>query len=185
MTTLSELRATIAETIKGAVSDLRDVDVVQGRVSLEEAHRWLKRVPAARVACLGLSGARDKGDGWWEYTADFAVFVLTRDAGTVEREDMAMGIVEALLKRIPGTTWGTNDVGRAESPQAENLYTTTIGKDGVSLWYVRWTHAIAIQSAGDAPELDDFATAAVAWDLAAVDTVNEAEDTITMETTES
>lgn len=182
MTPLSQLRAKIAETIRTGVSDLRDVDVTQGQVSVDEFKLWLHSVPAARVACLGLDQAKDVGDNNWEYDANFAVFVITRDAGKVEREAMAMGIVEKILGKVPGTTWGFPDIGAAENPRAENLYTTLAGKDGVSLWLIRWVHRISITSSADSGELDDFATGNITFDLAPPDGAIEAEDTIQLET---
>ena len=135
---LATLPDTITAAIKARFPGLKQCEKHDGRFDLTELERFLTVAPAVRVAVLSIGGAVEEGEGLAQGNVRLAAFVVARDAGNVKKGDAALAIVDGLVALVAGNDWGLSTAGPAKDVRAENLYSTSIGKQGVALWAVTW-----------------------------------------------
>jgi hypothetical protein len=101
-------------------------------------------IPAIRVACLGMPKAEAVGDGEVDRDVSFSAYILTSDTPTQPRGAAALAMVEDLLLRLPGQSWGIANVFAVadSAATATNLSSRELSTLGRSLWEVAWTQRI-------------------------------------------
>lgn len=132
---LPRLPALIAEKISERLPHLGECLSHPGRFNASEIKRLSARTPAVRVALLGVAPAKNGN-----HQLNLAAFIVTADQRGLHRNDSALAIAASVVRRVRGTSWGSEWIGEASEPSAQNLYTSEIDKGGIALWAVSWSH---------------------------------------------
>lgn len=138
--TALELREAIATKLRAEFSG---VEVIShgGRFDAEELRRWSIKAPALVVMCVAADGVNDLG-GIPSVPWRFAVVVVTKSTAKAKRDEVALGLVEAVLHRVHGNRWGAENVDAPDQVLAENLFSAPADKEGIALWGMRWSQAV-------------------------------------------
>ena len=143
---LPELPRIIAEAIATRLPDLRECAPHPGRFNASEVQRMSTRTPAVRISLLDIKPAKAGN-----HTLSLAAFIVTADQRGLQRNDAALAIAAAVVRRVRGTSWGSDLIGESSEPSAQNLYDTKTDKSGVALWAVSWTHEFRFGDAEPEP----------------------------------
>ncbi|MBE0529535.1 MAG: hypothetical protein IH626_01825 [Rhodospirillales bacterium] len=126
---LMDLQDAAVAAIEARFPKLKSCERHPGRFDLDELGRFLTVAPAVRVALLSIGGAAGTEEGLAQGDARLAAFIVTRDAGNVDKDKAAQAIVDGLIPLVTGF---------GQEVRGENLYSTPAGKQGVALWAVTW-----------------------------------------------
>jgi len=155
MASIASMRRAIAAQLKVVVPGLRTCEPHQGRIDAAELKRVWQATPAVLIACLGANKVQ-VSPGTVRATLRWVAFIVCQAPTGESRDDAALVIADVLLRMIPEERWGSDEVGRAEQLRAENLYSGTVDRMGVSLWSVTWVQSVELAPMFDATLLSDF-----------------------------
>lgn len=162
---LLALRTAIVDTLKADVPAVKDIDGHGGRFGLDELKRWAVKAPAIRVAVLGLRDFSEQPQGKFRGTARIGLFLLTKDTPGSERSAAALAIVDALIQKIPGNTWGMDQtVNTPKAMRGENLYGAELDKSAIALWALAWEQEAELGVLDEA-SLDVLATFDASYEI--------------------
>lgn len=178
-----DLRETIKTTLKTLVEDFAQVDTHGGRFDEAEVQRWAKHAPCAVVGALSVPSVSDDS-GQPVLRWQWGVFIVTKDERARPRDAVALALTEACLGIItPSQRWGDDRAQPPESIQAQNLYSGTLDKTGISLWAITWTQPYDLANF-DVTTLPDFRRYRSTWALSDDEDVPRAEDAVDLPPTE-
>jgi phage gp37-like protein len=178
---LTQLRDKIVAGIKTAAPSLKEVKEHGGRFGLAEIKAAATKAPAARVACLGLSGIEFEG-AVAKARSVWGVFIVAADQVASRRDAVALAMVATLGAVLPGNCWTLEaSVDGARDVRADNLFSRELDRQGVSLWALTFNHLVDLGRV-DPADLDDFVRAYVDYDLAPTDGTVDAIDQIILPT---
>lgn len=146
---LASLPGAIAAELRELLPGLRQCEGMEGRFDLDELKTVTARAPAVLVARLGASMPRPLAGPHWHYHLRMAAFVVTKDTLDLRRDLAAGAICQALLRRIPGATWGLAACGDARDVADQSLSGAALKAKGIALWAVTWTQPVVL---ADLPE---------------------------------
>lgn len=144
----------VCARIRAWLPACKEVQPHDGRFAVEELQRWAARVPAVRVASLGVAAVRAVGDGRVELDLQLWAFAAAKDQPGRSRGAAARAMADRLLVGLPGERWGLAGVGEARQARAENLYAPGLDKLGLALWAVAWRQACRFEWAEGPPAAD-------------------------------
>jgi hypothetical protein len=142
---VAQLPNLIAQKVTGIIPGLAQCEGITGRFDAERLKRAGIQAPAVLVSLMGLRQGQGYAGHVQTYVADFAAFVVTKDAVGLKRHEAGGAIVQALLRLIPDNNWGQIGVGYAEGVQATSLNNEALDKQGVALWGISWTQTVMLQ----------------------------------------
>ncbi len=156
MTALTTYRQMVLDGIHAAMPELKEVAAHPGRFDLGELKRIAMRAPAVRMAILGGPRIAEQSDERLRVDLACALFVITRDAPGLSRDEAALNITEALIRLISLNQWQiTPDAGFGlmlpREVQTENLYSGEVDKRGVALWGIHWRQELILGESAFAP----------------------------------
>jgi hypothetical protein len=137
---LIDVRKEIAKHYAVALPAVR-VEEHGGRMDLEEIKRWATGAPALIVACLGVPSVSVEG-GMTVAEASWAVCILTRNVPGEFKDVASMALVGAVLAGLPTQRWAGTASKMPKNIRADNAYSSTLDKLGVSLWLISWQQAV-------------------------------------------
>jgi hypothetical protein len=145
MSALLTLRAAIVTTLTSAVADRVEVAGHSGRFTESELSAFMIKAPAVRVAILGVASVTPTSDGGFDADVQVGIYVATKDeASRLDRDAQSLGLVEGIMVSAHQARWGLEFCHPAQPAGAQNLYTETGRKQGVSLWAVDLLQKIRI-----------------------------------------
>lgn len=145
---LKALRQAIMNHINAQLPQLKAVDSHPGRFNLDELKRIATRLPAVRVALMGMPTVNRLETGENEAVIRMAAFVVTGDRRQLPKDESALAIVESLLVFIPGQRWGLKGAMDARGVKADNLFSGKVERQGVAMWAVTWEQSLRLGENG-------------------------------------
>ena len=142
---IAMLPTLIAQKVTGIIPGLAQCEGITGRFDVNRLKRTGIQTPAVLISLMGLRQSQGYAGPVHTYTADFAAFVVTKDAVGLKRHEAAGAIVQAVLRLTPDNNWGQSGVGHAMDVQATSLSNEELEKQGVALWGVSWTQQVQLQ----------------------------------------
>jgi hypothetical protein len=145
MSVLVDFRRAVEQTIRQllpAGSDgVRHVSSHVGEFGEREIMEYAVNAPAVILAPLGMPQVQRAGGGVL-VTVNYGAFILTKSMSVDSRGDIALAIIEEILRVLPYQTWGG-----AQAPkdiESGNLYAGKIDDMGLSLWVIRWQQTLQL-----------------------------------------
>ena len=138
----SELRQAVIDTITTNLPDLKAVEAHPGRFNLQELKRIATKLPAVRVALMGMPATVHLDTGEKEVKVRLAAFIITGDKRQLQKDEAALAIVESLLVLVLGQRWGITGTTAAKNVKADNLFSGNVERQGVAMWAVTWEQTI-------------------------------------------
>lgn len=144
---LASLPTEIAATIKGVLPQLRDCKAVAGRFNVDELKDASFAAPAVLVSLIKWS--QDGGRaGQFDWKAQIAAFIVTKDTMGLTRDVAAANIAQAISALAVEGRWGLGGCGPAMNIQAENLVSASSRKAAASLFVVTWMQPFVLDAQG-------------------------------------
>jgi phage gp37-like protein len=152
---LKEFRQAVVDGLRANIPELLDVSPHGGRFDLEELKRFSVKSPAARVAFMGMKRMELQDTGRLTGPASMIVYIVTRNKNA---DEQALDIAEKIAALISEATWGMKWIEAAHVTDLDNLYSSQIDNQGIALWAVAFTQAIAFGPSLEevAPNAADF-----------------------------
>jgi phage gp37-like protein len=153
---IETVRTAIVDMIDAEISALKTCEAHPGRFDLTELKRVAANAPAVFVAALATGQQENIGGDTWA-PVSFAAFIVTKDQPGKTRDSLALDIVNALLVLADSNDWDSEDV--VEDPvnlRSQNLYSSSIDKNGIAMWAITWQQKIKLGNVTDVAALDDF-----------------------------
>lgn len=147
-------RNAIKQAFKDRFTAMADeIDVHPGRFNLDELKKLSLKLPAIRITTMALGKPEPVGNGEVDRAVKCVAFIITGDKKDLPRDEAALNIIEDLINYLPKKTFdkpegedghigglhliNDNDVG-----EAENLYSSNLGRNNVTIWGLSWTQTI-------------------------------------------
>lgn len=164
---LASICASIAANLK-TVDGIKDArGPVGGRVDLAEIRRGLiTALPCVLVVCTGTEDARAQNNKV-VMRGLFAAFIVLRatPGPDGEREKAIAVLAGRVVSRVVTADWNEDEIETAPANvDSRNLYTGKLDTNDSALWVVTWEQQVALTD-GPSPELDDFLSMQVDWQL--------------------
>lgn len=154
---LVQQRNNIVEALK-AIPGVRTVQTHGGRFDLAELKRVSTQSPALLIACLSLPGIDDRHG---TLDVHWGIFIVARSNAREKRDEIALALAQRVLDLVRGNDWDV-DAQRPTRLRADNLFNTTVDKQGVALWAVSFQQKLNVADV-DISSLDDFLRAHVTY----------------------
>lgn len=179
---LLELRTAVVNDLSAAINDVTDrkitVESHPGRFELAEIERYAAKAPCIRVALL-TSG--DKDLALPVDDVELTAFILTKNgkAGLPDGQMLVLATYVMALLKVRGKI--AADAGSPQRAVFRNLFTTSVGSEGLALGAVSWRQTLGLPELGD-EALGSFQKLFATWDLGPTpDGQPEAQNSITLE----
>ena len=152
---LVSCRAAIAKRYRDSLK-AANVTVLEhgGALDLEELKRLATRTPALIVALLGVQSVKVEG-GLAVADAAWGIFPIAINTIKEKRDVAAAMLTETVLHDLPFQRWNAQSSGSPHEIAAANLYSSTLDKNGISLWAIRWRQSVDLVTVVTA-DLVDF-----------------------------
>jgi len=155
-----------------------------GRMDVEEIKRWATGSPAIIIACLGVPRLTADDSMVSAEAAWAACVVGINGPSETLRDAVTLALVAPMLRLIGawGQRWNNTANKAPVGIRAENAYSPTLDRMGVSLWAITWTQAVDLPDIDDvqALALSDFLKQYTTW--APAGNLSTTPDTATLET---
>lgn len=161
---LYALRDALVEYFRTALPNM-EVDSHPGRFDLREIERYGVAQPTVRIAVLSSPVVSDRRSIYLR--ANLVAYVVTRTDRQMDAEQRAMAITELLCSHLHASgTLSPSGASRPENIQAQNLYSSDVGKKGIHLAVVNWQQLQALSDLDDPSVSEDFALIGAQYDFA-------------------
>lgn len=144
---LNALPEAVAAGIREVLPDLRECAPRPGTFDLAELKAASIRAPAVLVSIAKIRQKPGYSDGQFEFIADMAAYVVTRDRTRLPRDEAAANVCQAILPLIPGNVWQNPFLGPAENAVMRTLVTRNVKAASAALWAVTWDQPFVLQAA--------------------------------------
>ena len=149
------VEARVTEVMPIGPDGIRTITTHVGEFGPREVEEYAASAPAIILAPLGFPEVGRAG-GMVRATLNYGAFILTKSMANDSRGDIALAVIEELLKILPYENWSVEACAQVPRDiEAGNLYTGKVDDMGVSLWAVRWRQTVQLQ-ATDVSGLADF-----------------------------
>lgn len=141
---LNDMINAICTELKSCFPSLTACEPHGGPIDAQELDRIAASAPAIYVAALATEKGREVGSGEVDTPVSLTAYVVTADSPSLSRADAALNLMEGLLARIAGATWGCDGVQGVDSATAENLFTADLDLKGLAMWAVSWKQTVRL-----------------------------------------
>ncbi|GLQ20503.1 hypothetical protein ACFFUB_00465 [Algimonas porphyrae] len=152
MSGLEHVQDKVVTAISTLLPALKTCDAHPGRFTPDELKAFIIKAPSAHVAMPTVKGGVVQGGLAMLDVKIVTVFTARNtvlDAKKLLGSQAALAMVSAFMTILPGLRLGSG-IGQASDIQADNLYDSSVRKDGVALWAVHWSTTVTVQ-----PEIDE------------------------------
>lgn len=143
-TRITAYRRVVADKIKEAVHELRDVSPHAGAFGVEFVKRYSKSAPAAIVVFLGMRSTKRNNIGHMIGPAGMVVYVMAKESMTNQGFGPAIDLAEKVADVVELNDWGLPYCAAARVTDIEPIYSEDIDEQGISVAAVSFTQEIAI-----------------------------------------
>lgn len=142
--TFSPLCAAIAADLKAAAPELRQCEVREQRLTIEEIAAARLATPSIFVVLLGSSSGREMGGPAWNHSLEFVAYVLTKNERGAPRDEACKALTEAAMRRVQGNRWGFDTVDEPTGIAMRNLSVAATSKNALAIRAVTWSQPIQL-----------------------------------------
>ncbi|MDI3259694.1 MAG: hypothetical protein QJR02_08360 [Sinobacteraceae bacterium] len=168
-------RAQLAADLVQAVPTGVKVGEHPGRFDLAEVERYSVEAPCVRVALLSAADA-DLAEPYSDVECSAYILTKTGKAGLADKQLLTLGVgLSAYLRYF---AVGGDDAQSPQQIKFTNLYSTSVGKDGIALGAVTWRQRIPLAAPPAAGSLADFLKFYADWNVGQDAASPEAEDRV-------
>ena len=150
-----EARQEIAKFYRNALPQCTVLEY-GGSFDLEEVKRIATRTPALVVTCLGVSKLNVEGGAIGNASTKFALFAVATNTVKEMRDVAALTLAEAVLVDLPYQRWDNKANNVPVGISANNLYSASLDKQGVSLWAIQWNQEVDLEKTSIYARLDSL-----------------------------
>lgn len=134
---INDVLNAIKTKFKTLLPDLPTCEVHSGRFDEEELKRVSTKAPALYIAELGIASVIPEATEQVNSKYVFAVFVITKDQGLLDKDVAARNLVETIVNVLNNQRWGLVGIGIPEKITGKNLYSSK-SKNNHTMWVVSW-----------------------------------------------
>lgn len=164
MSTFVECQAAIVDVVKARLPALKTVQSHGGSLTEAELRRWGAVAPAVFVSVLGVRNPNTRLLDNVDLV--LCLYVATRNSPSGSRDDLALNLVQGLNQLLVAQRWESDCfVGLPTNVDSQNLFSTDLDKNGLSLWAITWQQTVELGAAVSLSELDDFIRAHTSYEL--------------------
>lgn len=164
---LSTFRDAVVDYFSSEFSGL-NVSAHGGEFGLDDVLRYAKNDPALIIAVIKADTDKTPMSGLL-FNVRMSAVVLVRSRGDEAKDERSLRIGTFVMREIakPGQFWDLEDTNNIKAPlrvSGENLFSTKLDKQGISLFGISWEQIIDL-TADTAETYDDFETFYAEYDL--------------------